>query len=131
MYSCTFSFFKYYQFQPRLQIVNKTLASAMIHIFHFMVLFSIIHLTFSMIGYLNFGPQNRDFSTLMNAMQVFTVFCLCISGLHDVERLGRCMTRHKTSHAHASSVPSLNKDIQQLYLRPIFLFYDFVLPPFR
>ena len=71
--SCTCSFFKYYQFQPRLQIVNKTLASAMIHIFHFMVLFSIIHVTFSFIGYLNFGTQNRDFSTLGNAMMVCSI----------------------------------------------------------
>jgi len=75
MFSCSCSFFKYYQFQPRLQIVNKTIASAMIHIFHFMVLFIIIHVTFSFIGFLNFGPQNRDFSTLGNAMMVCSIFC--------------------------------------------------------
>jgi hypothetical protein len=63
-------FFKYYQFQPRLQIVNKTLSSSAIHLFHFMFLFLIIHVTFSMIGHLNFGTQNRDFSTLPNAIQV-------------------------------------------------------------
>jgi hypothetical protein len=44
--------------------------AAFIHILHFMVLFMIIHITFSMIGYLNFGPQNRDFSTIGNAMMV-------------------------------------------------------------
>lgn len=45
-------------------------SAAFIHILHFMVLFMIIHITFSMIGYLNFGPQNRDFSTIGNAMMV-------------------------------------------------------------
>jgi len=34
-----FRFFKYYQFQPRLQIVNLTLASSAIHLFHFSVVF--------------------------------------------------------------------------------------------
>lgn len=45
-------------------------AAAFIHILHFMVLFMIIHITFSVIGYLNFGPQNRDFATFLNSMMV-------------------------------------------------------------
>ena len=65
-----FRFFKYYQFQPRLQVVNKTLASSVEHIIHFMIIMMIMHMTFSMIGYLNFGPYSRDFSTLGNTMLV-------------------------------------------------------------
>ena len=53
----TFRFFKYYQFQPRLQIVNKTLASSAIHLFHFLIVFGVILVGFALIGHLNFGSQ--------------------------------------------------------------------------
>jgi uncharacterized spore protein YtfJ len=63
-------FFKYYTFQPRLQIVNLTLASSAIHLFHFCVVFLIMLFGFALIGHLNFGSQIRDFSTWANALQV-------------------------------------------------------------
>ena len=53
----TFRFFKYYQFQPRLQIVNKTLASSAIHLFHLLIVFGVILVGFALIGHLNFGSQ--------------------------------------------------------------------------
>lgn len=66
----TFRFFKYYQFQPRLQIVNRTLTSSAIHLFHFFVVFMVILFGFSLIGHLNFGTQVRHFATFMNSVQV-------------------------------------------------------------
>ena len=63
-------FFKYYQFQPRLQIVNLTLASSAIHLVHFSVVFMVMLCGFALIGHLNFGAQIRDFSTWSNALQV-------------------------------------------------------------
>jgi hypothetical protein len=63
-------FFKYYTFQPRLQIVNLTLASSAIHLFHFCVVFLVMLFGFALIGHLNFGSQIRDFSTWANALQV-------------------------------------------------------------
>ena len=66
----TFRFFKYYQFQPRLQIVNRTLTSSAIHLFHFFVVFFIILFGFSLIGHLNFGTQIRHFATFANSVQV-------------------------------------------------------------
>ena len=63
-------FFKYYQFQPRLQIVNLTLSSSAIHLVHFSVVFMVMLCGFALIGHLNFGAQIRDFSTWSNALQV-------------------------------------------------------------
>mmetsp|Transcript_15138 Transcript_15138/g.22102 ORF Transcript_15138/g.22102 Transcript_15138/m.22102 type:complete len:902 (+) Transcript_15138:188-2893(+) len=65
-----FRFFKYYQFQPRLQIVNLTLASSAIHLFHFSVVFLVMLFGFALIGHLNFGGQVRDFATWFNSLQV-------------------------------------------------------------
>jgi len=66
----TFRFFKYYQFQPRLQIVNRTLTSSAIHLFHFFFVFIVILFGFSLIGHLNFGAQVRHFATFWNSVQV-------------------------------------------------------------
>uniref|UniRef100_A0A6U4JV24 Uncharacterized protein n=2 Tax=Hemiselmis andersenii TaxID=464988 RepID=A0A6U4JV24_HEMAN len=66
---CIFRFFKFYQFQPRLQIVNKTLAASTVNLYHFCVIFFVIFLGFAVIGNIMFGGQYRDFHTIPNAMQ--------------------------------------------------------------
>jgi len=67
---CIFRFFKYYEFQPRLQIVNKTMGASMVHLYHFCVIFFVIYVGFAFAGHLNFGSSVRDFSTLGHSMQV-------------------------------------------------------------
>ncbi|KAJ1489415.1 Polycystin cation channel-domain-containing protein [Baffinella frigidus] len=66
---CILRFFKYYQFQPRLQIVNKTMGAAVVHLYHFMLIFGIILCGFAVLGHLNFGKQSRDFVTIIYSIQ--------------------------------------------------------------
>ena len=65
-----FRFLTYYQFQPRLQIFNKTILNSLEHIFHFMVLLLLILVLFAIFGYLSFGMQNQAFSTLTHALMM-------------------------------------------------------------
>ena len=64
-------FFKYYEFQPRLQIINKTMSASLIHLYHFCFVFMAILFGYSLLGHINFGNQNRDFCTFFNAVQVW------------------------------------------------------------
>ena len=66
---CVFRFFKFYQFQPRLQIVNKTLAASTVNLYHFTIIFFVIFVGFAVIGNIMFGGQYRDFHTILNSMQ--------------------------------------------------------------
>jgi len=66
----TLRFFKYYEFQPRLQIVNKTLSASMVHLYHFCLIFGVMLVGYAAIGHLNFGNQSRDFATVPNSIQV-------------------------------------------------------------
>ena len=66
---CIFRFFKYYEFQPRLQIVNQTMGFSMVHLYHFCIIFFIIFTGFAFAAHINFGSSVRDFSTLGHSMQ--------------------------------------------------------------
>jgi hypothetical protein len=52
------------------QIVNKTMGAAVVHLYHFLLIFGIIFVGFAIIGNLNFGKQSRDFSSPGYSMEV-------------------------------------------------------------
>mmetsp|Transcript_29978 Transcript_29978/g.73795 ORF Transcript_29978/g.73795 Transcript_29978/m.73795 type:complete len:819 (-) Transcript_29978:367-2823(-) len=67
---CIFRFFKFYEFQPRLRIINTTLGASTVNLYHFLVIFFIIFTGFAVVAHLIFGGQYRDFYSLGNSMQV-------------------------------------------------------------
>ena len=62
--------FTYYEFQPRLQVINKTFGYAAAPLGQFVILFLIIFIGFAVLGHTFFGNSSRDFASLENSLVV-------------------------------------------------------------
>lgn len=61
-------FFKSFQGQPRLAQISKTMATALTDIVHWLIIFVVIFLNFSIGGHILFGSTLREWSTLWYAI---------------------------------------------------------------
>jgi len=82
----TLKMFKYYEFQDRLNVLTRTIASAWTDLYHFLVMFIVIFFGFGIIGYLLFGTALQSYSTLGNCLQA--TFELII-GNYDLQSIMR------------------------------------------
>jgi hypothetical protein len=57
-------------------LVTRTISGVAIDLLHFLVLFSIIFLGFTLAGYILFGHQNEAFSTFSNSAQFLVLMLL-------------------------------------------------------
>ena len=62
--------FTYYEFQPRLQIINKTFGYAAAPLGQFVILFLVIFIGFAVLGHTFFGSSSRDFASFENSLVV-------------------------------------------------------------
>merc|ERR1719162_2456750 len=69
-------FFKAYRAQPRLAMVTSTLYSAGSDLFHFLIVFTTIFVSYALAGVLLFGRRLRSFHT--PAMGITTCFNLVL-----------------------------------------------------
>mmetsp|Transcript_16917 Transcript_16917/g.39391 ORF Transcript_16917/g.39391 Transcript_16917/m.39391 type:complete len:831 (+) Transcript_16917:79-2571(+) len=63
-----FRLFKLFSAQPRLALVTKTLSFAAGDLFHFMIIFLSVFVTFMIFGIVLFGREVRSFTTIARAM---------------------------------------------------------------
>lgn len=61
-------FFKAFQANPQLQLVSKTLIQAKVDIYHFLIVFSTIFVSFSMMGHVLFGCDLKEFYTIASSV---------------------------------------------------------------
>merc|ERR1719387_303862 len=61
-------FFKSFSGQPRMAIIGKTLVMAAEDLYHFIVVYGIIVANFTITGYIIFGAQLSDWSSLGSAL---------------------------------------------------------------
>merc|ERR1712024_169873 len=78
--------FKYLSFNATMTQLSQTLTSAGRDLAGFAVMFTIIFLAFTQLGYLLFGTQVHDFRTLMDT--IFTLFRMILGDFNfrDIER---------------------------------------------
>jgi len=76
---CLLRTFKYYRFQPRLAIVNQTIATAGQDLFHFFLMFITFILGFSVIGHVLFGPELYLFHNMGESVNAVYIMMLTAS----------------------------------------------------
>jgi polycystin 2L1 len=82
----TLKIFKYFEFQDRLNVLTRTIATAWTDLYHFLVMFIVIFVGFGIIGYLLFGTALQSYSTIGNCLQA--TFELVI-GNYDLQSIMR------------------------------------------
>lgn len=82
----TLKIFKYFEFQDRLNVLTRTIATAWTDLYHFLVMFIVIFVGFGIIGYLIFGTALQTYSTIGNCLQA--TFELVI-GNYDLQSIMR------------------------------------------
>ncbi len=82
----TLKIFKYFEFQDRLNVLTRTIATAWTDLYHFLVMFIVIFIGFGIIGYLLFGTALQSYSTIGNGLQA--TFELVI-GNYDLQSIMR------------------------------------------
>ncbi len=82
----TLKIFKYFEFQDRLNVLTRTIATAWTDLYHFLVMFIVIFIGFGIIGYLLFGTALQSYSTIGNCLQA--TFELVI-GNYDLQSIMR------------------------------------------
>ena len=63
-------------FQPRMALVTRTISGVFADLLHFLALFSIIFLGFTVAGFLLFGHQYQAFSSISNSAQFLVLLLL-------------------------------------------------------
>lgn len=58
-------FFKFYQFQAKLNVLNKTFANAFVDLYHFIIMFSVIFGGYAVMGHILFGPSVHDYNSMV------------------------------------------------------------------
>ena len=82
---CLVRMFKFYRFQPRLAVVNGTLAKAGPDLFHFMLMFLTVLYGFAVITNILFGPQMPQYSSLERAFD--TGFAYMNTAAPDIAKM--------------------------------------------
>ena len=82
---CLVRMFKFYRFQPRLAVVNGTLAKAGPDLFHFMLMFLTVLYGFAVITNILFGPQMQQYSSLARAFD--TGFAYMNTAAPDIAKM--------------------------------------------
>jgi len=65
---CLTRCFKFYRFQPRLAIINKTMEECFSDLYHFLLMFITFLFGFAVMSHVLFGPQLPQFSTLAESL---------------------------------------------------------------
>jgi len=76
--------FKFFEFQPRMNIIARTVSNSANDMFHFFVLFFSIFLAFGFLSYLLYGPHLEEFNDVGRSLQSIGEFML---GEFDFQRL--------------------------------------------
>jgi hypothetical protein len=63
-------------FQPRMALITRTISGVFLDLLHFVILFIIIFVGFTVAGYILFGHQYEAFSTFSNAGQFMILMLL-------------------------------------------------------
>ena len=63
-------------FQPRMALVTRTIGGVFVDLLHFIVLFSIIFLGYTVAGFVLFGHQYQAFSSFSNSAQFLVLMLL-------------------------------------------------------
>jgi len=64
----TLRFFKGFRGQPRIAVISQTLKEASVDLFHFLMIFLVVFVNFALGGYVLFGAQLKNWSTIFMAM---------------------------------------------------------------
>jgi len=62
-------FFRYYEFQERLKVLNQTFANAFVDLYHFVLMFGVIFGGYAVMGHILFGPAVLQYSSMGHSMQ--------------------------------------------------------------